>query len=96
MTGQERKSLNKFYSDFSSQIATIDTRMEERWENHNKSAGERARCIEKKFDKIFAWLEKLPCESRVEATKSLKVAVGALWGIVIIFIGAIVRHWICG
>ena len=64
--------------DIKVEMARVATLVEER----NFTAISWRDQVCKKFDKIFDWLEKLPCKER----KSLSIQVKALWG----FIGAIV------
>jgi len=89
MNGQERKYFNKMHSDLSHNMTELQARFEERWEAHDKSATERHKENIKKFDKIFEWLEHLPCKER----KWLSAAVIGLYTIVGGVILAAARLW---
>lgn len=46
----------------------------------------------KKFDRIFLWLEKLPCKERGERTKNQQIFDKLLWGAIGITFGILVVH----
>ena len=67
MNGEERRFFNKVYADIAknigdveSKIIKIETTMKERWDAH----ADRSSCIDKKIDKIFEKLDRLPCAER--------------------------------
>jgi hypothetical protein len=46
----------------------------------------------KKFDKIFEWLEKLPCKERGEMYKHIALTRKLIWGAIAITFGILVSH----
>lgn len=63
----------------------ISTKVEERNVSNNLWRTD----VCKKFDKIFTWLETLPCGKHDGIDKALASSVNRIWAILIIIIGAL-------
>ena len=61
-------------------------------EERNTSANVWRDSVCKKFDKIFEWLEKLPCKERGEMYKHLNLTRKLIWGAIGITFALVVSH----
>ena len=75
MNGDNRELYHAFKEDF----IELKTRMEERWDNHDKRAEERGVWIRKSMEK----LNNLPCEVHKGFFANAKIQIGALWVLVV-------------
>ena len=93
MTEERRRDYPKMLELLADiKTETVDSRIETKRiatlvEERNLSAMAWRGDVCKKFDKIFKWLEELPCKERKLNTKLLWGAVGLIGGIMIAHLG---------
>lgn len=68
MNGDEKERLTK-----------LETEMKFRWDAHDVRSDDRHKENREKFDKLFNWLEKLPCGERMGWYRSMGRQVAFMW-----------------
>lgn len=81
------KILDKL-DDIKAELIRIVTVVEER----NTTALQWRGDVCKKFDKIFGWLENLPCKERLEKHKSSQLTLTLIWGAIGIVFALLAVH----
>jgi len=78
--------------DLCKRLTILETRFDERWDAHDKRAGENHVELTMKFDAFAKKLDTLcnqPCALHAEQISSLQVRINTIWGVVGIVISAI-------
>ena len=75
-------------NEIKTDMAKVATLVEER----NQSALQWRGDVCKKFDRIFTWLDSLPCKERQERSKNQQIFDGLLWGAIGVTFTILVIH----
>ena len=85
---QDYPKIIEKLEDIRVEMSKVATKVEERNESALIWRGDVCR----KFERIFQWLDKLPCKEREERSKSQKIFDGLLWGGLGITFGILIVH----